>query len=75
MNLFLGINCSDKILVDVMELFAEFYGEWNEYYGYDLKAQDAVEDEEAILFVYKIYIIELCIFYKHYVYDIHKQNT
>lgn len=57
----------DAEYVDVMLLFAQIYGEWNEYhgnyrwqklttcanyYGYEFQAHDALEDIKATLFCY-----------------------
>ena len=54
--------------VDPMIMFAEIYGEWNEYrgnykwqsltkcatyYGYEFKAHDSLEDVKATLYAYK----------------------
>lgn len=55
-------------LIDAMEMFAEVYGDWSEYwqtyrfqkletaaryYGYEYKAHDALEDVRATRFVYE----------------------
>lgn len=58
----------DVKIIDVMEMFALIYGEWNDYYGdykwqslgtaanyynYKYKAHDSMEDVKATLFVYQ----------------------
>lgn len=64
-----GINpTEDQVLIDVMERFAEVYGEYSEYfegykwqklttaadyYGYEYNAHDSLEDVKATLYVYK----------------------
>lgn len=67
-----GVNFPDNIIRDVMLEFAEVYGEWNEYYGnykwqklgkaaeyygYEFKAHDSLEDVKATLHVF--YCMEL----------------
>jgi len=62
-----GIDFSGKSLIDVMQYFAPVYGEWNEYeqdykwkslstcanfFGYEFKAHDSLEDAKATLFCY-----------------------
>ena len=62
-----GISLENKTVVDVMEEFAEIYGEWNDYfldfkwqklttaaayYGYKFKAHDSLEDVKATLYIY-----------------------
>ena len=59
------IHTSDFFWIDPMIVFAEIYGEWNEYYqnykwqklskcaeyyGYEFKAHDSLEDVKATLF-------------------------
>jgi DNA polymerase III epsilon subunit-like protein len=63
-----NIDTSNYIFADPMLMFAEVYGEYNEYYGnykwkklsvaadyynYDFTAHDALEDVKATLFIFK----------------------
>lgn len=63
-----GINVDPGKWIDPMVIFAEIYGEWNEYhgnykwqslskcakyYGYEFKAHDSLEDVKATLYCYK----------------------
>ena len=65
----LNINiCNNHNIIDVMKIFAEIYGEWNsyrnsyrwqklstcaDYYGYEFKAHNALEDVKATIYCYK----------------------
>ncbi|MBQ4530147.1 MAG: 3'-5' exonuclease [Lachnospiraceae bacterium] len=63
-----GINLSDKKQYDVMQAFAPFYGDWDDYFGsfkwkklttaasylgYEFNAHDSLEDVRATLHCYK----------------------
>jgi DNA polymerase-3 subunit epsilon len=63
-----GIQTENKIVIDVMTEFAIEFGEWSsyfddykwqklttcaDYYGYDFKPHDSMEDVKATLFCYK----------------------
>ena len=69
-----GIKTEDKEIYDVMREFAPIYGDWDEYhqsyrwkkliccadyYGYEFKAHDSLEDVKATLYCYKKMVGEL----------------